>query len=192
MARIFTELGCPVVDADQLAREVVRPGEPAYADLVAAFGTEILVAGPGNADREIDRKRLGAIVFADADARRRVNAITHPRIAERSQARLAELATAGQPIAIYEAALLVENGIYRAFDGLIVVSVDEATQRRRVAERDGLSTAEVEARLGAQAPLADKLRVATYVIDNAGDLDRTRAEVAELWTQLTAQAGANT
>jgi len=190
VARMLNELGCPVVDADQLAREVVRPGEPAYAELVAAFGPQILVAGSesessSKSGREIDRKRLGAIAFADPEARRRLNAITHPRIAARSQARLAELAAKGYAVAVYEAALLVENGIHHALDGLIVVSVDEATQRRRVAERDGLGPAEVEARLAAQAPLADKLAAATFVVDNSGDLARTRAEVARIWTELS-------
>ncbi len=184
VAKMLLEHGCPVVDADQLARDVVRPGEPAYAELVAAFGPEILVAGDG-AGREIDRKRLGAIAFADPDARRRLNAITHPRIAAKSQARLAELADAGHRVAVYEAALLVENGIHHGLDGLIVVSVDEATQRRRVAARDGLSAAEVEARLAAQAPLGDKLAAATFVVDNSGDLAHASAEVARIWSELS-------
>ncbi len=107
-------------------------------------------------DGTLDRKRLGAVIFADADKRRALNAITHPRIAAQTQARLGRLAAEGVPVAIYEAALLVENGVHKALDGLIVVACDEATQLLRLISRDAYSADEARARIAAQAPMADK------------------------------------
>jgi dephospho-CoA kinase len=180
VARMFVELGAPVVDADLIAREVVAPGQPALADIVRAFGAGVL-----DAAGELDRKKLGAIVFADDAKRRALNAITHPRIAAVTQSRLAELRARGEPVALYEAALLVENNIHHGLDGLIVVSTDEARQRERLAARDALDAAAVGARLAAQAPLAEKLAAATWVIDNSGSLDDTRRQVNALWQTLT-------
>ena len=183
VGKLFADLGVFVVDADRIAREIVEPGTPALAELVAAFGPAIV-----DAEGRLDRKRLGALVFADPDKRQRLNAITHPRIAERTQAKLAELAASGHELALYEAALLVENGVHHGLQGLIVVSVDEATQRRRLADRDGFVAEEIEQRLRAQAPLADKLAAATHVIDNRGTLAETRAQVETLHAQLTQKA----
>ena len=177
---MFAELGVPVVDADLVARQVVEPGQPAYNDLVEVFGREIL-----QENGAIDRKRLGQRVFADPELRRRLNQITHPRIAQATAAQLAALAQAGHPVALYEAALLVENGIHHGLAGLIVVQVDEATQRARLAGRDGLSADEIEQRLRAQAPLADKLAAATHVIDNQGTLDDTRHQVERVFAEIT-------
>jgi dephospho-CoA kinase len=183
VARLFAERGVPVVDADQLARDVVRPGQPAYNDIIEAFGREML-----QPNGEIDRKRLAARVFSDGEARRRLNAITHPRIAERSQSLMTELAAKGVPVALYEAALLVENGVHRALPGLIVVSAKPETQLRRLVERDHLDPTEAQARLDAQAPLADKLAAATWVIDNDGDADALRARVDAVLADLRARA----
>jgi dephospho-CoA kinase len=180
-ARMLAELGAPVVDADQIARDVVRPGEPALAELVDAFGTEVLLP-----DGTLDRKRLGAIVFADAEKRRRLNAITHPRIGVATQARLGELRAAGAPLAIYEAALIVENGLHRALDGLIVVHCREAQQLQRLVGRDGLTEADAQARIAAQAPLADKLAAATWVVDTSGTLAETRQQIARIWEEIVA------
>jgi dephospho-CoA kinase len=180
VARMLAELGAPVVDADQLARDVVAPGQPALAELADAFGRDVLLP-----DGTLDRKRVGTLVFADAEKRRRLNAITHPRIAAATQARLAELRQREVPVAIYEAALLVENGVHRGLDGLIVVACDEATQLERLVARDGLSLDEARARLAAQAPLADKLAAATWVIDTSGPLAETRKQIGRVWEQIT-------
>jgi dephospho-CoA kinase len=182
-ARILAELGAPIVDADQLARDVVAPGQPALAEIVDAFGRDVLLP-----DGTLDRKRLGALVFADADQRRRLNAITHPRIAMATQARLAALREANTPVAIYEAALLVENGAHRGLDGLIVVSCDEATQLERLMARDGLGEAEARARIAAQAPLAEKLAAATWVVDTRGPIAETRQQIARVWEEIVAGA----
>jgi dephospho-CoA kinase len=181
VGRMIAELGVPVLDADQIAREVVAPGQPAHAEIAAAF-PDVMVAGPSGAT--IDRKRLGARVFADPAARKRLEAITHPRIQARAQQLAEALEAAGHRLAFYEASLLVETGRHGEFDGLVVVSASEATQIERAMQRDGASRAEVLARLSAQLPLADKRRVATAIIDNDGDLLATRAAVVALVRSL--------
>lgn len=179
VAAMFRALGAPVVDADEVARRVVEPGSPGLAAIVERFGDGVLDTGG-----RLDRKRLGARVFADPEARAALEAITHPRIAEVSRGEIAAHLEAGAPVVIYEAALIVENQLHRGLDGLIVVSVPEAVQLERLRDRDGLSEAEARARLGAQLPLADKVAVADHVIDNAGSLDQTRDQVERLWREL--------
>jgi dephospho-CoA kinase len=175
--------GVPILDADQLAREVVAPGGAAHQEVAQAWPAAVAPDG------SIDRKRLGAIVFADPAARAHLEAITHPRIQELSRSRAAALAAAGHPFAIYEASLLVESGRHRELDGLVVVRAAPETQVARVVRRDGLSAREALARLDAQLPLADKLRVATYVIDNDGDLAATEAQVDDLIEKLRRGSG---
>jgi dephospho-CoA kinase len=178
VAAMFAARGIPVVDADELARTVVEPGRPAHADIAAAWPT---VVGPAGA---IDRRRLGDIVFADPAALARLEAITHPRIRELGHERLAALAAAGHRLAIYEASQLVEAGRHDDFDGLVVVTVSPATQLARVLARGGLTREQAEARIRAQLPLADKLRVATHIIDNDGDRASTQAQVDRLLSKL--------
>lgn len=184
VARMFAEQGVPVVDADQIARDVVAPGTDGLAEIRAAFGDSILAP-----DGSLDRKALGERVFADADARKQLEAILHPRIARASMARFAELASEGHPYAIYEAALLVENGSHRMMSALIVVTASEATQLARVQARDGLSEAEARARMAAQLPLEEKVRVADYVIENDGDVEDTRARAREVHRALIERFG---
>ena len=178
-ARTLTELGARIVDADRVAREIVAPGQPALAEIVRAFGREMLLP-----DGTLDRKRLGAVIFADADKRQTLNAITHPRIAAETQARLRALADEGVPVAIYEAALLVENGVHKALDGLIVVTCDETTQLARLMSRDGYAEADARARIAAQAPAADKLAAATWVVDTSGPLADTKKQLARIWEEI--------
>jgi dephospho-CoA kinase len=178
VAAMFAARGIPVIDADELARAVVEPGRPAHADVAAAWPE---VVGP---DGAIDRRRLGGIVFDDPAARARLEAITHPRIRELGDERLAALAAGGHRLAIYEASLLVEAGRHGDFHGLIVVTASPETQVARVLARGGLTREQAEARIRAQLPLADKLRVATHVIDNDGDRATTEAQVADLVEKL--------
>jgi dephospho-CoA kinase len=178
-ARTLAELGAKIVDADQVARDIVAPGQPALAEIVRAFGREVLLP-----DGTLDRKRVGALVFADAEKRRTLNAITHPRIGMETQARLGRLREEGVPVAIYEAALLVENAVHKALDGLIVVACDEATQLRRLTERDGLTEEEARARIAAQAPVAEKIAAATWVVDTSGPLAETRKQLARVWEEI--------
>lgn len=184
VGRLLAARGVPVLDADQLAREVVAPGQPAHAAIAAAWPT---VVGP---DGHLDRRALGAIVFADAAARARLEALTHPRIQERALAAAHELAHAGHRLAFYEASLLVETGRTGDFDGLVVVTAPEDVQVARVMARDGRSEAEARDRIRAQLPLADKVRVATDVIDNGGALADTERQVDALLARLRARYAA--
>lgn len=187
VAALLRAQGIPVVDADAVARTVVEPGQPAYEDIVREFGRDVL-----GADGTIDRKRLGERVFSDEARRRVLNTITHPRIAAASQAEIAAHVARGAPIVFYEAPLIVENGLQRALDGLVVVAVPPEVQVRRTMERDGLGEAAARARLASQLPLAAKIAVATHVIDNSGSLAATRAQVDELIEKLGAPGGAET
>ncbi len=172
VAKMLAERGAAIVDADLLARQVVEPGQPALAELVARFGTQILTA-----EGTLDRKRLGAIAFSDPQARADLGRITHPRIAAASAAAIATWADAGANVVFYEAALLVENRAHLALEALVVVSVTPDIQRERLVVRDGLTPDEANARISSQAPLADKIAVATWVIENHGDQEELAREV---------------
>ena len=184
---ILRGLGCVVLDADVLAREVVEPGQPALAAIAAEFGGEVL-----RADGTLDRKHLGAIVFADPSRRRQVEAITHPAIRDRFLARLAELeAQDFAGIVVWDAPVMIESGGYKAMDRLVVVVTDPATQRARAVTRDG-DPADAERKIASQMPLAEKAALADYVIDNSGDRAATEARTREvhaaLLTDLRARA----
>ena len=182
VSEIFRRLGCEIIDADVLAREVVEPGEPALAAIVAEFGPGIL--DPAG---RLDRKKLGAIVFADPDKRRRLEAITHPQIRVRLAERLQELIARGfEGLVIFDAPVMIESGTSRHVDRLVVVVTDAATQRARAVGRDG-DRADVERRIASQMPLADKARLADYVIDNSGTPEATIAEVRRVHRALLAE-----
>ena len=178
VARMLRERGIPVLDADVIARQVVESGQPAHSEIAAAR-PEVIAAGG-----HIDRKRLGAIVFSDPGSQARLQAITHPRIREQVSVQTAALAAAGHHLAFLEAALLVETGYYRQLDGLVVVSLDEEAQVGRVMARDACSRESALARIRAQKPLADKIRVADHVIDNGGSVETTRARLEQILQAL--------
>jgi dephospho-CoA kinase len=180
VADMLRELGAPVVDADELARRVVERNAPALAEIVARFGQGVL--DPSGA---LDRKKLGAIVFADPGAREALERITHPRIAAAAQAELARLAAEGHHTVIYEAALIVEKKLHTWMDGLIVVSLPAELQLARLMARDGIDREAAASRIAAQLPLADKIAVADHVIDNAGTMDHTRAQVRAMWQRIS-------
>jgi dephospho-CoA kinase len=180
VAAILRTEGVVIVDADEIAREVVAPGSAGLAAVVQAFGTSILTA-----EGELDRKALGARVFADPAARKQLEAITHPRIFARSMEKLAAVAASGGPYGVYDAALLVENGSHRMMQALVVVAAARALQRARIVARDGLSEAEADARIDAQLPLERKIAVADHVIWNDADLDTLRARTLDVHRLLT-------
>jgi len=176
-ARVLRELlGVPVIDADQVSREVSAPGSEGLAEIVAAFGEGVLTA-----DGALDRSALGARVMADEDARRRLQAITHPRIRAAMLEQLMALAQAGHPAAAVEAALLVETGSYKLYDALWVVSCAADTQLARLMARQGIGEAEARRWIDSQLPLAEKEAVATHVIHNDGDLAGLEAAVRAAW-----------
>jgi len=175
VAAMFREHGFALIDADVVAREVVAPGAPALAQLVEAFGADILTP-----EGALDRAALGARVFSDPDARRQLNAITHPAIGARTAEHMQALREGGAPCVIYDAALIVENGLHHAMDGLVVVHVPMSMQRSRLIARDGLSEEAAQQRLDAQLDPEAKVKVATWVIDNSGTLDNTRAQVGDV------------
>ncbi len=164
VGRIFRGAGLEVIDADEVARAVVRPGSDGLAAVKEAFGDEVL-----RADGSLDRGALGTRVFADGAERRRLNAILHPLIGMETAARVKQLQQHGVQLACYEAALLVENGLADAFRPLVVVALPVALQLQRLIARDGLSLAAAQQRILAQQPLADKVALADHVIDNSGD-----------------------
>jgi dephospho-CoA kinase len=184
VAGLLAARGAAVVDADRLARQVVEPGQPALAELVARFGAAILTS-----DGQLDRKRLGAIAFADPAARADLERITHPRIAAASAAAIATWADAGANLVFYEAALLVENRAHLGLAGLIVVATPPAMQHGRLVDRDRMSPEDAAARIAAQAPLADKLAAATWVIENMGDREALEREVDRVVADIEARLG---
>jgi dephospho-CoA kinase len=186
VSAMFRALGCVIIDADLLAREVVEPGEPALADIVRDFGSGILTS-----DGRLDRQALGAVVFGDAARRQRLEAITHPRIRERFARRLESLADERfDGIVIFDAAVIVESGNWKTMDRLVVVVADDATQIARLQARDGISREEALRRIGSQMPLSEKAKLAHYVIDNSGDRAATEAQVRNVYAALRAELAA--
>ena len=187
VAKLLVERGATVIDADELARRVVEPGQPALAELVARFGAAILTA-----DGQLDRKRLGAITLgpgADPSARADLGKITHPRIAAASARAIAEADERGAHVVFYEAALLVENRAHHGLAGLIVVASSPEVQEGRLVARDSLTLADARARIAAQAPLEAKLAVATWVIHNDGQLDHLTRQLDQVIAEIEAKHG---
>ena len=184
VADIFRRLGAVVIDADRLARDVVAPGEPALAEIGREFGPDVL-----HPDGTLDRKRLGAVVFGDAERRRRLEAITHPAIRARFQARLQALADEGfEGLVLFDAPVMIESGGHRAMDRLVVVVADEATQLARLMARDGIGREEALSRIRSQMAVAEKARLADHVIDNSGERAATEARTREVHAALMREA----
>jgi dephospho-CoA kinase len=186
---MLRELGAQVIDADEVARFVVEPGQPAYQRLVAAFGPSILVAAPQDSATEtpaIDRQKLAARVFGDEAALKQLNRITHPEIAAESARRMQAAMLSGAEVIVYEAALIVENKLYPGFSGLIVVQIPEAMQVERAVRRSGLTPEQALSRIRAQASPAERAAVANWLVDNSGDEPALRAQVQTIWEALLA------
>jgi dephospho-CoA kinase len=183
VSQILRELGAVVVDADVLAREVVAPGTEGLAQVVEAFGPEVLTE-----TGELDRPAMGARVFADEQARRRLEAIIHPRV----RARGAELEAAAGPdaVVVHDIPLLAETGQAGSFDAVIVVDVPVMTQVERMVRLRGMTEEEARARVAAQATREQRRAVATYLVDNTGTLEDLRNQVAEVYEKLVS-AGAS-
>ena len=181
VSAMLEELGAVIIDADKLAREVVEKGTPGLAEVVEAFGPELLTP-----DGDLDRPAMGAIVFADETKRRTLEAIVHPLVFER----IIELeATAGEDdLVVHDIPLLAESGRADTFEAVIVVDVPDEVRIERLVRDRGWTRADAESRIAAQATREDRLAIASHVIDNGGTLDELRARVAEVYEELTARA----
>jgi len=175
VGEMFAQLGAEIIDADQLARDVVEPGQPALGEIVERFGPDVL-----QADGRLDRAKLGSIVFADASARTALNAITHPRIRERMEAAVSERKDRSG-VLILVIPLLYESARTALVEKVIVVWVDPQTQFRRLVERGGLTAEQAQQRIAAQMPLDQKRALADHVIDNRGTPEETRRQVETIY-----------
>ena len=178
VARMLADRGAALIDADLLAREVVEPGTPALAEIAAEFGPGVL-----RADGSLDRTALGELVFADEEKRLRLNAITHPRVGELMQRRVAEALASPSPLVVVDVPLLFEGGRQGMFEGVMLVWAPPEVQLSRLVERDGWNQAEARQRVAAQMPVDEKRALATWVIDNSGSLQATLAQVERWWRE---------
>jgi dephospho-CoA kinase len=179
VAAMLRELGFAVLDADSLAHRLVEPGQPAFNEVLQEFGQAVVAA-----DGRVDRAKLSAIVFADRARLDRLNAIVHPRVAEVVFRQFDEWQRGGtRDAAFVEAALLIESGIHKKLDGLVVAWCEPDQQLERLVAR-GLSEAEARRRIAAQLPVDEKLRLATEKIDCSGSLEETRRQVEALAAKL--------
>jgi len=180
VAQMFAELGAKVIDADRLGQELIRAPQPAYHEIVSRFGFEVL-----DPQGEIDRQRLGAVVFADPEKLRELNAILHPRIMERCDQLVEGFHLQdSRAVVLVDAALIYEANLADRFAKILVTWCQPEQQLERLMARTTLSRAEAERRIAAQMSGEEKRRLADYVIDCSGELEETRRQVADLYPQL--------
>lgn len=184
VAARFVEHGMELIDADAIAREQLRPGTEVWNRVVEHFGAEVL-----DSDGFVDRKVLGAIVFADNGKRQLLNQLTHPPVVDEIASRLELLQAFDGPV-VLDVPLLVEAGVERGYEAVVVVAARPEVQRQRLVALRGATSAEADARIGAQAPLEEKLARATHVIWNEGSLDQLRTRTDEVARELLAAAAA--
>ena len=174
VARMFAALGAIIIDADEIAKEVVKPGTPAFQEIVQAFGREVV-----DEQGALDRKRLAAMVFQDAAKREMLNRIVHPRVRKRELELLSQYKD--NPLVVLSVPLLFENNMEHLVDKVVVVVVNEAERMRRLTEQqEGLTPDEIQRRLQAQMPQEEKRKRANFVIDNSGSLEEAQAQVKQL------------
>jgi dephospho-CoA kinase len=181
VATILRRLGAKIIDADDLSREIVQPGQTAWNEIIAEFGKDIL-----RNDQTIDRQKLRKIVFANPKARKQLESIIHPRIQALARERIRTLEAADHPIVVYEAPLLFENSVHLWLRPVILVACDPAMQKQRLRERDRLTDPEIQQHLDAQMPIENKRRLADFVIENSGGLEELEKQVETLWTSILA------
>ena len=184
VSRFLQQSGIPVIDADEIARDVVRPGQKAHASIVEKFGRDIL-----QENGEIDRERLGALVFSDERARRDLEAITHPEIFREIARRIRDITSAGSHAArhkmiVIDAALLFESGLYQSMDKNILIRTEPELQIQRLMTRDGLSEAEARRRIESQWVHEDKESLANFVIDNSRSPEETQSQISDVLQKI--------
>ena len=173
------ELGAVVIDADLLARDVVRKGEMAYNRIVQCFGADILLP-----NGEINRKKLGSIVFSDKEKLALLNSITHPEIINRIKKRIRELKAEGIKVIVLDAAILIEMGLHKYVDSVWVVTVDRDTQIKRLIERDKFDYREAENRINSQFSNEVRKKYADVIIDNNRPIEEVGKTLEELWNNI--------
>ncbi|WP_282086198.1 dephospho-CoA kinase [Streptomyces tendae] len=181
VSRLLVEHGAVLIDADRIAREVVAPGTPGLAAVVAAFGEDVLAQ-----DGALDRPKLGSIVFADPKKLAVLNGIVHPLVGERSRA--LEEAAAEDAVVVHDVPLLTENGLAPLYDLVVVVDADPATQLDRLVRLRGMTEQDARARMAAQATREQRRQIADLVVDNDVPLDELRRRVTEVWDELVRRA----
>jgi dephospho-CoA kinase len=179
VAELLRQKGAAVLSADQLAREVVAPGSKTLKALAVTFGTQVL-----RTTGALDRARLSRLVFADAEARQKMNELMHPAIAQLAEERLAEMTKTNAPLVVYEAPLLYEAGAEKRVDKVLVVTVAPGLQLSRLVERNHLDVVAAQQRIAAQMSQAEKAARADYLIDNSGSLHDLEVLVDQLWAEL--------
>ncbi len=179
VVRMFKELGAQVLDADEVAREVVAVGAPAWEELRRTWGPDFF-----KEDGSLDRARVAQRVFSDPEARRRLNDLIHPQVARKIKERLEALEKQGAPLVVVEVPLLFEAGLQRAYERIVVVFAAPGDQVSRLEARDHRPEGEIAGILKAQWPLKEKLAQADYVVDNRGTLSDTRRQVEKIWREL--------
>ena len=176
---MFRELGAAIVDADEASHAVYATGNPGFDAVVAEFGSDVVRNG------QIDRAKLGELVFHDESARRRLNAIVHPLVREWMAARTAEADRDGASVVIHDVPLLFENGLEPLYSDVVLVYVPPRVQLRRLVDGRGLSQELARSIIAAQMPIDEKRSRAQHVVDNSGDRDKTRAQVEKLWAEIS-------
>ncbi len=185
VARVFKDLGAHVIDADKIVHGLLEPGQRAWEEVVAYFGS-----GIENPDKTIDRRKLGAIVFSDENKRTWLNHCLHPKVFEVFTMQIRHLVEREpDAMVVLDAALLIETGYHKKMDKVVVVFADEEQQLKRLMERDRFSPDQARARIRSQMPLAEKRRHADYVIVNTGDRADTENQARSVFTALKQTAG---
>lgn len=181
VAKILKNLGANIIDADQIARDVVKPSKPAWNQIVDHFGKEIL-----NPDSTINRKKLGEIVFRDKSKREELNKITHPYILEEIKSWVSESKKTGRPVSFIEAALLKQDSkLGNMLDGVIAVTADRKKQIERIKKRDQITESEAQSRIRSQVMNSEKIEGADFVIINNSNIEELEKEVSHLWNKIT-------
>ena len=180
VAGMLRRLGATVIDADEATHAVYAPGTEGFTAIVAAFGQEFV------RDGEIDRKRLGDLVFKDESARLRLNAIVHTRVRDWMAARTVEAVEHGADVVVQDVPLLFENGLQGLFSATMLVYARPQTQLARLLDQRGLSRERATSILAAQMPIDDKRSLATFVVDNNGGIEETQRQVEEVWARVRA------
>lgn len=185
VSSLLASHGLPIVDADLLAREVVEPGTPGHAAIISTFGTGVLKEG----SQELDRKKLGEIIFNDERKRKQLNAIVHPAVRKAMFWAIVRHWLRGEQICVVDVPLLIETGMWKQVGKVIVVYVSKELQMQRLMRRDSSDRTAAQARVSSQLPLASKLEHADIVIDNSGSLAETDRQVASIVQKLKHETG---